>query len=855
MGTGMRDLFAWPLAFFMAFSLLAGEGVSGARQTLDFNQGWRFLRMDAAAEEEHDYSSADTDDRAWEAVNVPHTVRLEPENASGCRNFQGLCWYRRHFTAEDTWAGRSLELTFEGAMQVAEVWLNGHKLTTHYGGYLPFALDLTGLVKPGADNVLALRLDNRDNRLVPPGCPQKGLDFTYYGGLYRNVRLEVKEPLHITHPVLADRVAGGGVFVTFPEVTATQATVRVRTEIANRHDRAKACTLRQELVDATGLAIAATTADGQVDAGACRTFDQTLTVANPKLWHPYHPDLYTLRTTVLAEGKSTDAQETRVGIRTFRIEAGKGLTINGERFYSMGVNRHQDYVYVGNALPDSGQWRDVKKLREAGFTSFRSHYPQSPAFMDACDELGILCIVSTPGWHNYAKEAVFRERVWSDVRNMVRRDRNRPSVIMWEVGLNESGYTREYAEGAHRAVHEEYPGGPCYTVGDGRLDWQKADPVFDVLYTAFEGLRPYWRREAGDADNMNWSEQFARNRVMRGWGEAAQLTQAASHLRCVGNMAGTTGSGGWCLWAGIDHDRGYHPLPFLGGVLDRRRLPKFDFWAFASQRDPDVRLAVCDSGPLVRIAHLATHFSPHDVTVFSNCEEVRLLRDGKEVSVQKPDRAGSKAPHPAFLFSNAWDGTTGRYDKSQKKWVWEWSTLSAEGLIGGKVVATHAVRPPGIPRSVSLTAEDGGRPLVADGSDFMPVRITLTDDKGVLAPVVDLPVTVSVEGAGCVIGDGSIGANPVKTEFGETTVLIRAATKPGLIRIRATADGLKEGVLELRSVSAPLRFAPGRDVGVKASSEKSMRGKELSRRAAALATPDQAVINNQIKSQDVRDRQ
>jgi beta-galactosidase len=350
---------------------------------------------------------------------------------------------------------------------------------------------------------------------------------------------------------------------------------------------------------------------------------------------------------------------------------------------------------------------------------------------------------------------------------------------------------------------------------------------------------------------MNWSDQFARNRVMRGWGELAQLTQAASHLRCIGNMAGVKAIAGWCLWAGIDHDRGYHPLPFLGGVVDRHRLPKFDFWAFASQRDPEVRLAACESGPLVRIAHLATHFSPGDVTVFSNCEEVRLLRDGKEVAVQKPDRAKSNAPHPAFLFPNAWNGTTGYYDKSGPKPVWKWSTLTAEGLIGGVVAATHTVRPPGIPRGISLTPMDGGRPLVADGSDFMPVRVALVDEKGDLAPVVDIPVTVSVEGEGSVIGNAAIGANPVRTEMGETTVLIRATTKPGVLRVRAVADGLNEGLLELQSLTAPRRFVPGRDVGLNAVSQRS----EVFRTPAALATPNQAVMDNQIKFQNVQERQ
>jgi beta-galactosidase len=171
-----------------ALAAPAGPQLPGA--TMSLNQGWRFYRVDKPTPQE-DFSSAAFADTRWERVNAPHTVRLEPENSSGMTNFQGVAWYRRHFTAEETWRGKKLFVQFEGAMQVADVWFNGKHLLTHYGGYLPFTVDLTDLVRYGkADNLIALRLDNSDNPDVPPGKPQNLLDFTYLGGLYRNERVE-----------------------------------------------------------------------------------------------------------------------------------------------------------------------------------------------------------------------------------------------------------------------------------------------------------------------------------------------------------------------------------------------------------------------------------------------------------------------------------------------------------------------------------------------------------------------------------------------------------------------------------------------------------------------------------------
>ncbi len=285
--------------------------------------------------------------------------------------------------------------------------------------------------------MLTVRLDNSDNPQVPPGKPQNKLDFTYFGGLYRSVSLEVLNPLHISDPMLANKVAGGGVFVTCPKAAVAGATVQVRTDVVNESSTSRNCTVTQTLVGPDGTT-AGTASDTQVvPVGDGKIAEQRIEVVSPKLWHPYHPYLYVLHTVVMDGQDVVDDVYTRLGIRSIRFDNSTGLYINGERFCSIGANRHQDHPYVGYALSDEAQYRDAKKFRDAGFTSYRSHYPQSPAFMDACDELGILAIVSNPGWQ-FNGDDLFKQRVYQNAREMVRRDRNHPSVVIWEAQLNES---------------------------------------------------------------------------------------------------------------------------------------------------------------------------------------------------------------------------------------------------------------------------------------------------------------------------------------------------------------------------------------------------------------------------------
>jgi beta-galactosidase len=792
-----------------------------ARLEFSLDQDWQFFRPD---ENPHS-ASVDTNPAdaltgpkivAWEQATLPHAVRLEPRDVSGGRNYRGACWYRKRLPLKAEWKGRVLYINFEGAMQVADVWLNGIHLTTHYGGYIPFTVDISKVARFDQEDLLIVRLDNSDNPEVPPGKPQDTLDFVYFGGLYRSVQLQVCHPLHITHPMLADKVAGGGVFVTYPKIDKSEAVVSIQTDIANESIERRRCQVTQDLLDQKGNIVASSKMELEIAPNASRAVTQTLQVRGPELWHPNHPNLYLLHTTIREGNEIRDDQYCHIGLRTIQFDHERGLLINGEAFLSIGANRHQDHPYVGCALPASAHYRDAYKLREAGFTSYRSHYPQDPSFMDACDELGILAIVSNPGWQ-FVGDDLFARRVYQDAREMMRRDRNRPSVILWEAALNESD-NRTLAVDLYRIVHEEYPGPSCYASGDPIHKPVEGFHGWDVEYGEFKGyekgyeqkseLKPWWIREWGDQVD-NWSDQQGRVRVARGWGETPMLVQAAAHLHSLDSIySHGDRPAGADLWAGIDAYRGYHHQPFLGAPLDVFRLPKFDYFLFQSQRPP--KLSQTGGGPMVFIANFATFQSPSNVTVFSNCEQVRLFQNGKELASQPPD-PGYRVPHPPFTFKvdDFSRATTMLFASSIAPSGTEIGELRAEGLINGTVAATHIVHSPGVPASIRLRPDMCGRKPVADGADWVRVYAHICDSRGTTHPYADDVVTFSVSGEGSLIGGASIFANPSRAEAGISTALVCTNKVPGLVTVRASAPGLEEGTIQFESEPSPTPMLTG----------------------------------------------
>ena len=428
---------------------------------------------------------------AWKKVRLPHTANIEAVDSPD-KQWQGIARYRKFFTVPEQFERKMVSLNFGAAMQVAKVYLNGELIQTHLGGYLPFQVKLDGKVKFGKENCILVELDNRDNPVVPPGKPLAKLDFNYYSGLYRNVTIEVKDKLHISDPITANRVAGGGLLVTYTEVTNQSAKINFQVDVENESTSVKSASLQISLKDADGKSVLTeATAEQSVSATGFVQFKQQFKLDNPRLWSPDSPNLYALKVSVMSDKIAIDSLSEKIGIRTFSFSAKDGFVLNGQKLKLRGTNRHQEYPYIGNALSDNAQYRDAFKIKQAGFNFVRSsHYPQSPAFLAACDELGILVMDAIPGWQFVGNEE-FQDNSIRDVRQMVRRDRNHPSIILWEASLNESGMPKPYMERAHQAVHEELPVADVYTSG-----W--IDDVSDVFIPARQHSKPpyYWNKYA-----------------------------------------------------------------------------------------------------------------------------------------------------------------------------------------------------------------------------------------------------------------------------------------------------------------------------------------------------------------------
>jgi beta-galactosidase len=574
-GTGLAAHPAWPRSL--------PAGLLPVPSRTDFNPGWRFLLGESEGAERGAF-----DDSAWSAATLPHTARIESlvtgEPGSDTWQWQGTCWYRKRFFVSRESAGRKLFLKFDGAMNVADVWLNGDYLGRHMGGWLPFGFDISSRVVAGEENLLAVRLDNRDNPVTGPK-PLPQLDFNPYHGMYRSVHLITKDPLHITDPILADKPASGGVFVTYPDVSAEAATVRAQVHVRNDGAAPREFRVRARLFDGERIAAEVFSETIRLGSGQHGEVLQDLRVLSPALWSPRRPDLYVLHTEVIEDGIVVDEEATRIGIRRIEISA-EGFRINGERLFLRGTNRHQEYPYVGYALSDAAQYRDARKIKDAGFDYVRlSHYAHAPAFMDACDELGLVVMDCIPGWQFFNREDPEFTRIQvENCRRLLRRDRNHPCVILWEVSLNETDMPEEFIRRTHAIGHEEIPGDQTYTCG-----WTEGYDVF-IQARQHGGCRDVTDRSCVISEYGDW-EYYAQNagleqeawaglapddansRQLRWHGEAALLQQAANFQEAHNDNLKTIAFADG-LWVMFDYNRGYAPDIESSGCMDLFRLPK-----------------------------------------------------------------------------------------------------------------------------------------------------------------------------------------------------------------------------------------------------------------------------------------
>ncbi|MDR7267423.1 beta-galactosidase [Pelomonas saccharophila] len=435
------------LAAALCISLLPNLALAAHRSSEPINRDWTFTLGNVA-----DGQAVARDTPGWQRVDLPHSFSQPYFLGTGF--YVGHGWYRKTLELPASTAGKRVSLEFDGVFQDAEIFVNGQKAARHVGGYTGFSVDITPHVKPGS-NLLAVHVNNEWKARVAP----RAGEHVFSGGIYRNVRLVVTDPVH---------VAWYGTFVTTPEVSQEKAAIRVQTEVRNERATAAKVALVSEVLDAAGKRVTLHRSEQTVPAAGKFDYDQSLpAIASPKLWSPDQPTLYKLVSQLYVNGKAVDRFETPFGIRSVKFTADQGFFLNGKHLYLIGANVHQDQAGWGDGVTDGAARRDVKMVKDAGFNFIRgSHYPHSPAFTQATDELGILFWSEAPFWGiggfgadgswlssayppDPADRPEFEASVLQQVEEMVRIHRNRPSIFVWSAS-NEPFFTEGQSMDAMR---------------------------------------------------------------------------------------------------------------------------------------------------------------------------------------------------------------------------------------------------------------------------------------------------------------------------------------------------------------------------------------------------------------------
>ena len=630
--------------------LVAGASAlaAQARENINLNREWKFLLGDATGAEAPSFDAA-----RWSDVNLPHSFSLPyfmwPEF------YVGYGWYRKTLEAPAGWRGKRVALEFEGAFQESEIFVNGRRVGVHRGGYTGFSLDITEALKSGT-NVIAVRLNNRWQADLAP----RAGDHTFGGGLYRDVRLVVTDPLH---------VAWCGTFVTTPTLAAkagAESTVNIKTELCNASATDLDALVRTEILDSAGVVVGTASTRLRAAAGAVLTVDQTTpAIARPRLWHPDHPHLYRARTTVFADrgplqrGKPVDTCETTFGFRWTEWTADRGFFINGEHLYLRGANVHQDQAGWGDAVTNAALERDVRLVKEAGFNFIRgSHYPKDPAFSAACDRLGVLWLSENVFWgiggrHTDggwsasaypvvpAQEAAFDESVLASLGAMIRIHRNSPSIVAWSMS-NEPFFSdvpmakvRALLAKEVALAHELDPTRLAGVGGAQRpLNAERIDRVGDfAAYNGDGATQPAFQNPGVPSLVSEYGSVIAERpgAFDPGWGDlGAQL----------GNARPTPfpWRGGEAVWCMFDH--GSHAGLNLArmGIVDYFRVPKRAYYWYRENYAGVPAPAWPSAGKPAKIAlsaDKATLAAP-DGTDDAQLSITLLDDDGKPVSAVVP---------------------------------------------------------------------------------------------------------------------------------------------------------------------------------------------------------------------------
>ncbi len=762
---------------------------------LNLSRNWRFHLNDVEWGRwgKIDYST-------WRVLDLPHDWSIElPRDAknvtgdSGGWFPMGVGWYQKSLEIKPEWRGSKIFVEFEGVYMNAMMWLNKHCLGRYPYGYTSFQHDLTPYLDWDGENSLKIFVDNSHQ-----------LNSRWYSGsgIYRPVWLIVADPVHVAH---------WGVSVTTPQVSVDTATVQICTQVENESDTEKTVSLRTRIVTVDGLTVASLEAKSKIGKGSKFEFEQETVVPHPKLWSPDSPNLYQAMTEISVAEKITDTEATAFGIRRIEFSAEKGFLLNGVPTLLKGGCVHHDNGILGSASYARSEERKVEIHKASGFNAIRcAHNPPAPAFLDACDRLGMLVIDEAfdcwrEGMNNGDYHVAFDDWWQRDLEAMVFRDRNHPSIILWSIGnevVERDGYGEGYAL-AHRLADHVRAVDPTRPVTAAICSSWRGDPwtIMDPSFAALDvgGYNYAWKEYRPDAARLP-------GRIMMGTESFA--LEAFDNWQAVEEIPAVIGD---FVWTSLDylgesgigrvHFEG-EKFPFLGGYpwhqancgdldLCGFKRPQSFYRDMLWHTDPRVHIVVHpnypeDKKPGVTLWgwHDVRHswnWDGHEgetfkVEIYSNCDEVELFLDDRSLG-RKPC---SRVERFRADFEVAYHP----------------GTLRAAGYVSGKPSAESVLATTGLPARIKLTADRNT--IRADGTDLCYVTVEVTDEAGRLHPTADNNIYFTSKGAGKILAVGS--ANPISEEMyvgnqrkvyrGRALVAVKSTDQAGEIRLTAHADGL-----------------------------------------------------------------
>jgi beta-galactosidase len=729
----------------------AGEGSTAAgRVILPINRNWRFSKPTAATATDAAHGK-DFDDSGFDLVVVPHTNVMLPWHSFDEKSYEIISLYRRKFKLPAEAKGKRVFVDFEGVMTASTVWINGTKLGEYRGGYTPFSFELTKYVDFDGENLLAVDVDSTERADIPPFGYQ--IDYLTFGGIYREVALRIVPQTFIEN-----------VFAQPKAVLSSAPTVDVHTYIQHG-EGGQAMTLLVELLDGEKVIASGTAKIPAGVAAAAEPMAHTVTLEKLgpiKLWDLKNPNLYEARVT-LQQGKVALDQDTRrFGFRE-AVFTKEGFKLNGKVVKLRGLDRHQTFPYVGQAMPARPQKQDAKILRETLRCNIvrTSHYPQSRHFLDACDEIGLLVLEEIPGWQHIGP-LPWQDISVDNVSRMVRRDWNHPSIITWGVRINESKDDHDFYVRTNAMAHKLDPSRPTcgiryfqssefledvFTMND--FGWPLLPPNHDAyLNTEFVG-HTY---PAKSIDNM---ERLTEHTIRH----ARVHDQLASNPQYAGGI-------GWCFFDYNTHgDFGSGDRMCYHGVTDffRERKPAGGF--YKSQCDPEEEIVLEPAFHWARNDE-STQFSK--ALVSSNCDNLKFYLKGQLIADAQPDREQFKHLKYAPFYVDLT-----KVDLSSL-----WADLRIDGYIGGKLVISRQYSGRGLDQKFAVLPDD--TTLVADGADTTRVVFRVTDEFDNIRPYAGDPIALTLEGPAEILGD-----NPFGLVGGTGAVWIRVKQDAGTVVLTA----------------------------------------------------------------------